>query len=811
MNQGDDNIPFFDEDDAPQPAAPARSGLAARAMAARRAPDAPDYLSGLNPEQRDAVETTEGPLLVLAGAGTGKTRVLTTRIAHILASGKAYPSQILAVTFTNKAAREMKERIGALVGGAVEGMPWLGTFHSIGVKLLRRHAELAGLRSDFTILDTDDVLRLLKQLIQAEGLDDKRWPARQFAGMIDNWKNKGLTPKAIAEGDARAFANGRGRELYQAYQDRLKTLNACDFGDLLLHPIELFRQHPDILKEYHRRFRYILVDEYQDTNTAQYMWLRLLAQRPAGDEGPINICCVGDDDQSIYGWRGAEVDNILRFEKDFRGAKVIRLERNYRSTAHILGAAGNLIAHNEGRLGKTLFTERTDPDDSKVQVHAAWDSEEEARAVGEEIEQYQKQGEALNDMAILVRASFQMREFEDRFVTLGLNYRVIGGPRFYERLEIRDAMAFFRLTCQPADDLALERIINTPKRGLGDASVRKVHDYARERNIPMLAAARELIDTDELKPKPRKALFDVVTQFDRWQDLLETTPHTELAEQILDESGYTEMWQNDRSAEAPGRLENLKELIRSMEGFESMRGFLEHVSLVMDTENNEDLDAVSIMTLHSAKGLEFKTVFLPGWEEGLFPHQRALDESGRAGLEEERRLAYVGITRAKRHCHIWFVSNRRIHGLWQSTMPSRFLDELPEDHVEVGETEVSYGGYGQSRFDRAEPFSNTYATPGWKRAQGNRSDATRDNWGTRSGHAVERIGYGESGPRGRTIEGELVARSTGEEDSAYAIGDRVFHMKFGNGNITSIEGNKLTIDFDKAGRKRVLDGFVKPV
>ncbi|WP_176085179.1 UvrD-helicase domain-containing protein [Martelella sp. HB161492] len=811
IHHGDD-IPFFDDDE-PGPVPPRRegSGIAARAMAARRETSVPDYLGGLNPEQRDAVVTTEGPLLVLAGAGTGKTRVLTTRIAHILASGNAYPSQILAVTFTNKAAREMKERIGVLVGGAVEGMPWLGTFHSIGVKLLRRHAELAGIRSDFTILDTDDVIRLIKQLIQAEGLDDKRWPARQFASMIDGWKNKGLTPKDIPEGDARAFGNGRGRKLYQAYQDRLKTLNACDFGDLLLHPIHIFRQHPDVLKEYHKRFRYILVDEYQDTNTAQYMWLRLLAQRPGHDTGPVNICCVGDDDQSIYGWRGAEVDNILRFEKDFPGAKVIRLERNYRSTAHILGAAGHLIAHNDGRLGKTLFTDRSDPDDAKVQVHAAWDSEEEARAVGEEIEQLQRRGEQLNDMAILVRASFQMREFEDRFVTLGLNYRVIGGPRFYERLEIRDAMAYFRMVCQPADDLALERIINTPKRGLGEASIRKLHDHARDRNIPMLAAARELCDTDEMKPKARKALYDVVTHFDRWQGLLETTPHTELAETILDESGYTEMWQNDRSAEAPGRLENLKELIRSMEGFESLRGFLEHVSLVMDAEQNEDLDAVSIMTLHSAKGLEFKTVFLPGWEEGLFPHQRALDESGRAGLEEERRLAYVGLTRAKRNCHIWFVSNRRIHGLWQSTMPSRFLDELPTDHVEVGETEMSYGGYGQSRFDRAEPFANSYGTPGWKRAQSHRSDATRDNWGTRSGHQVERIGYGESGPSGKTIEGELVARSVETTPSRFAPGDRVFHMKFGNGNIVAIEGNKLTIDFDKAGRKRVLEGFIQPV
>ncbi len=880
MMSGYDDIPFFDDDDpalkkapAPGPRSPAApstagpgptGGIAARAMAARDQHRVPDYLSGLNPEQREAVETLDGPVLVLAGAGTGKTRVLTTRIAHILATGRAYPSQILAVTFTNKAAREMKERIGLLVGGAVEGMPWLGTFHSIGVKLLRRHAELVGLRSDFTILDTDDVVRLIKQIIQAEGLDDKRWPAKQFAGMIDTWKNKGLDPAQIPEGDARAFANGKGRELYAAYQNRLKTLNACDFGDLLLHPIRILRTHPDILKDYHQKFRYILVDEYQDTNTAQYMWLRLLAQRSArrpisplagempgraeggipsnagasmppsvgsadispsrGEigNGTVNICCVGDDDQSIYGWRGAEVDNILRFEKDFPGAKVIKLERNYRSTAHILGAAGHLIAHNEGRLGKTLFTDRHDPEDGKVVVHAAWDSEEEARAVGETIESLQRpdrngRRHNLNDMAILVRASFQMREFEDRFVTLGLNYRVIGGPRFYERLEIRDAMAYFRLVCQPADDLAFERIVNTPKRGLGDTTIRNLHDYARARDIPMLAAAADIVETDELKPKARKALFDVVADFKRWSALLETMPHTELAEQILDESGYTAMWQNDKSAEAPGRLENLKELVRSMEQFESMRGFLEHVSLVMDAEQNEDLDAVSIMTLHSAKGLEFETVFLPGWEEGLFPHQRALDEGGRAGLEEERRLAYVGLTRAKRNCHIWFVSNRRIHGLWQSTIPSRFLDELPEAHVEVAETEQSYGGYGgrggygQSRFDKQEPFQNAYSTPGWRRAQQNKTDATRDNWGSRSGHAVERIGYGESGPRARTIEGELVAKSTTSEPSRFAVGDRVFHLKFGNGNIAAIEGNKLTIDFDRAGQKKVLDGFVEKV
>lgn len=840
MSDFPDDMPFFGDDELVNNSHgssdihsnPAPTGsLAARAMAARNQQNSnPSYLDGLNPEQRIAVLTTEGPVLVLAGAGTGKTRVLTTRIAHILSQGLAYPSQILAVTFTNKAAREMKERIGALVGGTVEGMPWLGTFHSIGVKILRRHAELAHLTSDFSILDTDDVLRLIKQLIQAEGLDDKRWPARTFANMIDGWKNKGLGPSEIPEGDARSFGNGRGRELYQAYQDRLRTLNACDFGDLLLHPIRIFRMHPDILREYHQRFRYILVDEYQDTNTAQYMWLRLLAQRPKSgasaaissnesNNNHVNLCCVGDDDQSIYGWRGAEVDNILRFEKDFPGATVIKLERNYRSTAHILGAAGHLISHNEGRLGKTLFTEAPDPDDQRVQIHAAWDSEEEARAVGEAIEQAQRRGHKLNDMAILVRASFQMREFEDRFVTLGLNYRVIGGPRFYERLEIRDAMAYLRVVAQAADDLAFERIINTPKRGLGDATIRILHDYARARGIPMLEAATELVETQELKPKPRSSLREVVANFTRWRGLIDNTPHTELAEIILDESGYTAMWQNDRSAEAPGRLENLKELIRSMEEYESLRGFLEHVSLVMDADKNEDLDAVSIMTLHSAKGLEFNTVFLPGWEEGLFPHQRSLDEGGRSGLEEERRLAYVGLTRAKKYLHIWFVSNRKIHGMWQSTIPSRFLDELPEKHVEIAHMESNYGGYNQSRFDNKDPFANSYSTPGWQRAQQNRSEATRSNWGSRSGARAERIGYGESDSgfgagrgsvKGQVIEGEIISRKSDKPVSAFKIGDRVFHIKFGNGNVVGIDGNKLTVDFDKAGQKRVMDSFINP-
>ena len=778
------------------PPAPKPGGIAARAMGR----GAPGYLDKLNPEQRDAVESLDGPVLVLAGAGTGKTRVLTTRIAHILATGRARPYEILSVTFTNKAAREMKNRVGDLIGGVVEGMEWLGTFHSIGARMLRRHAELAGLKSGFSILDTDDQIRLMKQIIQAEGIDEKRWPARQLAGHIDHWKNRGLAPKDVPEGDAHVFADGRGKQLYAAYQERLRTLNAADFGDLVLEPLAILRGHADILAEYHRRFRYMLVDEYQDTNVAQYLWLRLLAQ------GRRNICCVGDDDQSIYGWRGAEVDNILRFEKDFPGAKVIRLERNYRSTAHILGAASHLIAHNEGRLGKTLFTERADPDAARVAVGSSWDSEEEARSVGEEIEQLQRQGHALNEMAILVRASFQMRAFEDRFVTLGLNYRVIGGPRFYERQEIRDALAYFRVVAQPADDLAFERIVNLPRRGIGDATLKLLHDRARAGRVPLIDAADDVVETDELAARTRTALRDLLAAFARWRGQMEHLRHTELAEIILDESGYTGMWQADRSAEAPGRLENLKELVRSMDEFDSMLGFLEHVSLVMDVDSQASADAVSIMTLHSAKGLEFDTVFLPGWEEGLFPSQRTLDESGRAGLEEERRLAYVGITRARKRAYIRFASNRRMHGLWQTSIPSRFLDELPEAHVDVTEETSTYGGYGMnaygaSRFDGRDPFQNTYSTPGWQRAQKNRggmSDSAMGGYGSFSGPK----------PSQRYIEGELVARSTAGA-SSYARGERVFHQKFGYGQILSIEGNKLTIDFDKAGQKRVLDSFIE--
>jgi DNA helicase-2/ATP-dependent DNA helicase PcrA len=844
---------------------PVAGGIAARARAAAT----PQYLAGLNPEQREAVEALDGPVLVLAGAGTGKTRVLTCRIAHILSQGRARPGEILSVTFTNKAAREMKLRLGQMLGQAVEGMPWLGTFHSIGGRILRTHAELVQLKSNFTVLDVDDQIRLLKQLLQADNIDDKRWPARMLAGLIDGWKNRGLTPSQVPPGEAAVFGNGKGGKLYASYQERLKILNAADFGDLLLENIRLFREHADVLRQYQNRFKFILVDEYQDTNVAQYLWLRLLAQAPSSFTSPRlrgevdarsasgegdspqtalaespphpdpfpasgerekahakNICCVGDDDQSIYGWRGAEVDNILRFDHDFPGAKIIRLERNYRSTGHILAAASHLIAHNEGRLGKTLRTE--DVDGEKVTVTGSWDSEEEARAIGEEIEQLQRAGHKLNDVAILVRASFQMREFEDRFVTLGLPYRVIGGPRFYERAEIRDALAYLRVINSPADDLAFERIVNVPKRGLGDATVQMLHDHARKRRMPLSEAARAVVDTDELKPKARSSLRALLDSFVRWRAQSEVMPHTELAEIVLDESGYTEMWQKDRSADAAGRLENLKELVRSMEEFENLQGFLEHISLVMDRDSGADADAVSLMTLHSAKGLEFDNVFLPGWEEGLFPHQRALDEQGRAGLEEERRLAHVGLTRARRRAKLYFATNRRIRGSWSTTIPSRFLDELPAPNVEITESKGGSGwggssGYGPSRFDNVETFGSNYSTPGWQRAQANRARGQSGRNGGQAGGGFNESqspfssrrdssgsGFSRNKHAPMTIEGELVAKSTGTV-SEFSLQDRVFHQKFGYGQVVKVDGNKLTIAFEKAGEKKVVDSFVERV
>jgi DNA helicase-2/ATP-dependent DNA helicase PcrA len=757
----------------------------------------PPYLDGLNAPQREAVLATEGPVLVLAGAGTGKTRVLTTRLAHIMSTGRAAPWNILAVTFTNKAAKEMQDRVARVIGRPVEGM-WIGTFHSVCVRILRKHAELVGLKSNFTILDTDDQIRLLKQLIQAENIDEKRWPARTLAGLIDRWKNRTLSPAKVPQGEAFAFANGLGGTLYAQYQERLQVLNACDFGDLLMHVITLFQSNPDVLREYHNQFRYILVDEYQDTNVAQYLWLRLLAQASK------NICCVGDDDQSIYGWRGAEVGNILKFSTDFPGAKVVKLEQNYRSTGHILAAASALIAGNEDRLGKTLWTESHDGE--KLDVRGVWDGPEEARAIGEEIESLQHKGHPLSEIAILVRTGFQMREFEERMITLGLPYRVVGGPRFYERAEIRDVMAYLRVIAQPDDALAFERIVNVPKRGFGTASLQKVHQMASAHGVSLPYAARQICGTDMLRPAARSTLSRLMDDFDRWRALLHTHSHVEVTEMMLEESGYMEMWQNDTSPDAPGKLENVKELVSAMGEFENLGGFLEHIALVMENDSNDTREKVTLMTLHAAKGLEFDTVFLPGWEEGLFPNQRALDETGLRGLEEERRLGYVGITRAKKKAYIYFAGNRQVFGQWQSSLPSRFIEELPSSHTEMETAQGLYAGRNQ-RSGWGEDYATEYDTggssggyytssgdkygPGWQRAQSWRQDQQ-----TRFARTIDVTpSRSKKKPAAPTV-------------SDIAVGERVFHEKFGYGIVEDVEGNKLLVAFDKAGSKRVLDTFV---
>jgi len=752
----------------------------------------PAYLTGLNAPQREAVLTTDGPVLVLAGAGTGKTSALTARLAHLVATRRAWPSQILAVTFTNKAAREMKERIARISGGAIEGMPWLGTFHSVAARMLRSHAELVGLQSNFTILDTDDQLRLLKQLIVAANLDEKRWPARQLAGVIDRWKNRGWTPAHIDAAEAEAFASGRGAELYAAYQERLRTLNACDFGDLLLHMLTIFRKHPDVLEAYRERFKYILVDEYQDTNASQYDWLKLLA------EPRRNLCCVGDDDQSIYSWRGAEVANILRFEQDFPGAAVIRLEQNYRSTPHILAAATALIAHNSGRLGKTLWTAANGGD--KVRVIGVWDGPEEARRIGEEIEGHARGGGSLDDCAILVRAQFQTRELEERFIAIGLAYQIVGGFRFYERAEIRDALAYLRLIAQPADDLAFERIINVPKRGLGDKAVQRIHSFARASSQPLIFAAAQMLDSDELTPQARRSLGRFVGDISRWRTMASTLPHPELARLMLDESGYTAALQAERSAESAGRLENLTELTRAMEDYETLGAFLEHVSLVMDNDAARGEPKVTIMTIHAAKGLEFPILFLAGWEEGVFPSQRALDEGGLASLEEERRLAYVAITRARTRATILHAANRRIYGQWTSSIPSRFVAELPADHIETETTMTGGESLWRAQWsEQSDPFAHVARPerrgPGMQRA-------------LTPAYGVQGSGRSSSSSRSPQ-ESKSSAVSLGNRGrSDVALGMRVFHAKFGYGSIAVIEGNKLEIDFEHSGRKRVLDSFI---
>jgi DNA helicase-2/ATP-dependent DNA helicase PcrA len=757
-------------------AAPVEAPLPARRLVAPNA-----HLEGLNTEQRQAVVHEGGPLLVLAGAGTGKTRVLTTRVAHLLITGRARPSQVLAVTFTNKAAREMLDRVASLIGGAADGM-WLGTFHAIGVRVLRRHAELVGLKSNFTILDTDDQVRLVKQLLQAEGIDDKKWPARVLSGIIQRWKDRALTPDKVSGDDAGEFANGKAADIYRQYQERLAEVNAADFGDLVMHCVTLWQKHPDVLAQFHRRFRHILVDEYQDTNVAQYLWLRLLAQ------GTQDVCCVGDDDQSIYGWRGAEVGNILRFEKDFPGATIVRLERNYRSTPHILAAASHLISHNEGRLGKTLWTELKEGE--RISLRGVWDGDEEARSIGEEIEALQRDKHKLVQIAILVRAGFQTREFEERFITLGLPYRVIGGPRFYERQEIRDALAYCRVTVQPDDDLAFERIYNTPRRGLGESALRTLRVIQRAHKTSLFEATRRALETDELKARPRKALGDLIKSFDRWRGMLDGMSHVEVVETILDESGYTDMLRMDKSPEAQGRLENLKEFTNALQEFDTLPAFLEHVSLLTEMADRTDTDMVSIMTLHAAKGLEFDTVFLPGWEEGLFPNQRALDDKGLSGLEEERRLAYVGLTRARKRAYVSFAANRRVFNQWQAAIPSRFLRELPQPHL----AESSDAGL--------------YATYSAGHHGGLREQASGFDYESLGVTSMARVGA--RGGRTRWRDETFDDRRAVEGDKPdLTVGMRVFHQKFGYGKIVAIDGNKLDIEFEKSGPKKVLDSFIE--
>ena len=748
-------------------------------------------IDSLNPPQREAVLTTEGPVLMLAGAGTGKTAALTARLAHLVRARLAWPSEILCVTFTNKAAREMRERVGHLIGPAVEGMPWLGTFHSIAAKMLRRHAELVGLQSNYTIIDTDDQLRLLKQLIQAEGLDEKRWPARQLAGCIDRWKNRGLNPEQLDAAENEAYANGKGQQFYRLYQDRLKALNACDFGDLLLHMVNILRDHRDVLEQYRQRFKYVMVDEYQDTNQVQYLWLRLIAQ------GRQNICVVGDDDQSIYSWRGAEVANILRFEKDFPGAKVIRLEQNYRSTPQILAAASGLINENSQRLGKTLWTERHPGD--PLRVIGVWDAPEEARRIGDEIERLEREGAPLAQVAILVRAQYQTREFEDRFIQIGLNYRIVGGFRFYERAEIRDALAYLRVIAQPSDDLAFERIYNAPKRGLGSKALEKLHLLARRQRIPLARAAIEIVDTDELPARARNTFLALMRDFARWRELAGNTPPADLLRTVMDESGYTDALQAEKTAEASGRLENLAELARAMEEYDSLGDFLEHVSLVMDNDAADDREKVTIMTMHAAKGLEYDHVFLPGWEEGVFPSQRALDEGGLASLEEERRLAYVAITRARRRCTILHAANRRIYGQWTSSIPSRFIAELPADHV-VQETTMTGGAslWRAQWSEHNDPFADV------ARAQPSRTVTRGPGWQRAAAREFETI------PKRVAESTRSAASFAAKPRTDLKTGARVFHEKFGYGTIAGQEGNKLEIDFEQAGRKRVIDSFVKP-
>ena len=713
----------------------------------------------LNEQQQQAVDQTEGAVLVLSGAGTGKTRVLTARLAHIIGNGLARPWECLAVTFTNRAAREMEERLANMIG-ADASQVWLGTFHSIGLKILRRFASELGYAQNFVILGEDDQTRLIKQIMLSEGYDIKKYTPEAVLAAIQTWKDKGISPDKVIAGDSTDFMGGRVLGIYRTYQDRLKSMNAMDFGDLLMLCLELFARNPEILAKYQNQFRYIMVDEYQDTNTAQYLWLRLLAQKWG------NLCCVGDDDQSIYSWRGAQIGNILKFDHDFKDAKIIRLESNYRSTAHILAAASSIIRHNEGRLGKELrVAPNRNPDGEKVKVKGLSSGREEALAAVDSIENAYRHGTPYSQMAILVRTTAQTREFEEAFITNAIPYQVIGGAKFYEREEIRDAIAYLRAVALPSDDMAIMRIINKPRRGIGDTTIDFVRQKALKENLPFFAALKDLSrpDSFELKPAAKKAAAAFLQSHALWTEYAEKLPPFEALKNILDNAGYIAMWQESTDIKAEGKLENLTELLSVLkQRFDSIPAFLEHIALISDTDEIVGDDKVSIMTLHSAKGLEFDTVILAGWEEGLFPHQRALDETGTFGLEEERRLAYVGITRARKNVYITYAANRMVFGQWQQGIPSRFLEELPVADIEIlglPSSFKSYSAYTPKIYKPIDP---------------------------------------PPPPKKQSSKGGL------------RVGIRVKHALFGYGVIMKMDGEKLTVLFENGGKKNILASFVTP-
>lgn len=738
-----------------------------------------DYLSYLNEQQKAAVLHTEGPLLILAGAGTGKTSVLTSRLAHIINKKLAFPNNILAVTFTNKAAKEMQLRIGNIIGKAVEGMNWLGTFHSIGTKLLRMHAELVGLKSDFTILDTDDQLKVIKEVIKLLDIDEKQFPPRLFLSFIDQCKNKGLTPERVKTEIDLDFIHEKSTEVYKNYQQRLKTLNSADFGDLLMLPLQILIKNEAILDKFQSTFKYILVDEYQDTNTVQYLLLRILSQKNR------NIACVGDDDQSIYGWRGADVNNILNFEKDFDGSKIIRLEKNYRSTVNILGAARSLIANNIDRLGKELSSSSDDIGE-KVKLVSVWSAEDEAIFISDEIDRKLISKIDLDQISILVRASFQMREIEDRLILNSIPYRVIGGPKFYERQEIRDVIAYLQLLLNQNHDLKFERILNVPKRGLGETTIRMLNDASKIYNLSLFDVSKKLIQTDELKPQQRTQLSSFIAMIENWKQKLNELDHVTLTELILEDSGYIEMWEKDKTPTSLTRIENIKELVGQIAEFNSLHEFIEHISLVLEVENDQSSSKVSLMTLHSAKGLEFDCVFMPGLEEGIFPNQRSLDEKGNSGLEEERRLAHVGMTRAKKYLYIIHSQNRRVYGNWMQSIPSRFISEISREFIDDASTlsGTTINTYGNG-------IQNTSAFDYQKKKLS----------------AIDRLKA--AGHFNNNIE--AIEEISDYNNVSVLQNQRVFHTKFGYGIVIDNENDRVEVDFDKAGKKIVLSSYLEVV